>query len=431
MHGIDVESGISHSLHARQSVVDRTVKTVLVGKLRSLRQGQIRMIDGKEEFLFGERNPACPLQSTIVVHSPDFYRAAILGGTVGAAEGYMSGSWDCTDLTALVRIFVRNQEIMDGMESGWAGFAGSVYRLAHFLRRNTRNGGRKNIAAHYDLGDDFFSLFLDETMTYSCGIFERAGSTLTEASVAKYDRICRKLAFRPDDHVLEIGTGWGGFAVHAAAKYGCRVTTTTISHRQYEYAARRIREEGLEDRVELLLSDYRDLSGRFDKLVSIEMIEAVGHQYLDTFFRHCSGRLKTDGMMLLQAITIPDDRYDLHTRSVDFIKRYIFPGSFIPSIAAISGATASATDLRMFHLEDITPHYAKTLREWRDRFLARREEARALGYPESFLRMWEYYLCYCEGSFEERYNANVQIVFTKPQCRREPILPPLSYPARS
>lgn len=431
MHGIDVESGITHSLHARQSVVPRTVKNVLVGKLRNLRQGQIRMIDGKEELLFGERNPACPLKSTIVVHSPDFYRAAILGGTVGAAEGYMSGSWDCTDLTALVRIFVRNQEFMDGMERGWAGFAGSVYRLAHFLRRNTRKGGRKNIAAHYDLGDDFFSLFLDETMTYSCGIFEHTGSTLSEASVAKYDRICRKLDLRPGDHVLEIGTGWGGFAVHAAAKYGCRVTTTTISRRQYEYAARRIREEGLEDRVELLLSDYRDLSGSFDKLVSIEMIEAVGHQYLDTFFRHCSERLKTDGMMLLQAITIPDDRYDLHTRSVDFIKRYIFPGSFIPSIAAISGAAASATDLRMFHLEDITPHYARTLREWRDRFLARREEARALGYPESFLRMWEYYLCYCEGSFEERYNGNVQIVFTKPQCRREPILPPLPYPATS
>jgi cyclopropane-fatty-acyl-phospholipid synthase len=425
MHRIDVESGITHPLQTRKNMVGRTAKNVLIGKLRTLREGQIRMIDGKEEFLLGERNPACSLRSEIVVHSPDFYRAAILGGTVGAAEGYMAGSWNCTDLTALVRILVRNRELMDGMESGWAGFAGSVYRLAHFLRRNTRKGGRKNIAAHYDLGEDFFSLFLDETMTYSCGIFEHAGSTLKEASVAKYDRICRKLALRPDDHVLEIGTGWGGFAVHAAAWYGCRVTTTTISRRQYEYAARRIREKGLTDRVELLLSDYRDLSGTFDKLVSIEMIEAVGHQYLETFFRHCSERLTTDGMMLLQAITIPDDRYDLHTRSVDFIKRYIFPGSFIPSITAMSRATASDTDLRMFHLEDITPHYTRTLREWRVRFLARRDEVRALGYPESFLRMWEYYLCYCEGSFEERYNGNVQIVFTKPRCRREPILPPL------
>ncbi len=431
MHRIDVERRITHSLRARQSVVGRTAKNVLIGKLRALREGQIRIIDGKEEFVLGERNPASSLCSTIVVHSPDFYRAAILGGTVGAAEGYMSGSWDCTDLTALVRTLVRNRELMDGMESGWAGVAGSVYRLAHFLRRNTRTGGRKNIAAHYDLGDDFFSLFLDDTMTYSCGIFEHAGSTLKEASVAKYDRICRKLALRPDDHVLEIGTGWGGFAIHAAGGYGCRVTTTTISRRQYEGAARRIREEGLADRIELLLSDYRDLSGTFDKLVSIEMIEAVGHQYLETFFRQCSERLKPDGMMLLQAITIPDDRYDLHTRSVDFIKRYIFPGSFIPSIAAISGATASATDLRMFHLEDITPHYARTLREWRDRFLARKDEARALGYPDSFLRMWEYYLCYCEGSFEERYNGNVQIVFTKPRCRREPILPPLQHSARS
>jgi cyclopropane-fatty-acyl-phospholipid synthase len=268
-------------------------------------------------------------------------------------------------------------------------------------------------------------LFLDETMTYSCGIFSSPSSSLYDASVEKYDRICRKLLLNPKDHVLEIGGGWGGFALHAAKNYGCRVTMTTISDQQYEFAQQLIRREGMDDRIEILHKDYRDLQGTYDKLVSIEMIEAVGHQYLDTFFRCCSSRLKNDGMMLLQAITIADQEFDRHKQEVDFIKRYIFPGSCIPSINVISSAVTSGTDMRLFHLEYITPHYARTLREWRVRFFSQIAEVRRLGYSKQFIRMWEYYLCYCEAGFEERYIGDVQVLFTKPLSRRPSILPPL------
>jgi len=267
-----------------------------------------------------------------------------------------------------MRILALNQQAFAAMERGLARLTAPFYKFYHFARKNTKGGSRKNILAHYDLGNDFYALFLDETMTYSCGIFEREDSTLKEASEAKYDRICRKLSLTAGDQVLEIGTGWGGFAVHAAGNYGVHVTTTTISDEQHQFAQNRIQEAALEDQITLLKKDYRELNGKFDKLVSIEMIEAVGHQYLKTFFRTCSRLLKDDGMMALQAITIRDQIFDRHKRSVDFIKRYIFPGSCIPSIAAISTAVARATDLRLVHLEDITPHYARTLHEWRRRF---------------------------------------------------------------
>jgi cyclopropane-fatty-acyl-phospholipid synthase len=276
--------------------------------------------------------------------------------------------------------------------------------------------------AHYDLGNDFYTLFLDETMTYSCAIFEQPESSLQEASEAKYDRICRKLQLAAGDRVVEIGTGWGGFAVHAARNYGVHVTTTTISDEQQQFAEQRIKAAGLEDRITLLKKDYRDLSGKFDKLVSIEMIEAVGHQYLPAFFRTCSRLLEDDGMMALQAITIGDQIFDRHKRSVDFIKRYIFPGSCIPSITAISTAIAKATDLRLVHLEDITLHYPRTLREWRRRFFANISRVEALGFSDTFVRMWEYYLCYCEGGFAERYIGDVQILFAKPLCRMDFLL---------
>jgi cyclopropane-fatty-acyl-phospholipid synthase len=294
--------------------------------------------------------------------------------------------------------------------------------LFHFLNKNTRRGSRENILVHYDLGDDFYKLFLDETLTYSCGIFETEDSSLKDASDAKYDRICQKLRLGGGDHVLEIGTGWGGFAIHAARHYDCRVTTTTISDNQHQLAAQRFADAGLTDKITLLKQDYRDLSGRFDKLVSIEMIEAVGHHFLDTFFRVCSERLKPDGIFLLQAITIRDQVFEKHKRSVDFIKRFIFPGSCIPSITAISRSIARATDLKLFHLEDITPHYARTLREWRRRFFDNIDAVRDLGFSEAFIRMWEYYLCYCEGGFAERYIGDVQMLFTKPLSRPAPLL---------
>ena len=330
----------------------------------------------------------------------------------------MEGLWSADDLTVVMRILALNQKAFDEMDKGWARLTTPFYKFYHYVRKNTKAGSRKNILAHYDLGNYFYKLFLDETMTYSCGIFEREESTLKEASETKYDRICQKLQLAAGDRVIEIGTGWGGFAVHATRNYGVHVTTTTISDEQHRYAQKRFEASGLEDRITLLKQDYRDLNGTFDKLVSIEMIEAVGHQYLPTFFQTCSRLLKDDGMMALQAITIGDQIFDRHTRSVDFIKRYIFPGSCLTSITAISTAVAGATDLRLVHLEDITPHYARTLREWRKRFFTHIEQIRAFGFSEPFIRMWEYYFCYCEGGFAERYIGNVQMVFVKPLCRQ-------------
>jgi cyclopropane-fatty-acyl-phospholipid synthase len=352
----------------------------------------------------------------------------VFGGEVGAGEAYSDGFWSCDDLTALIRIMVRNRSLLDALDRGWSHLATLARKLFHLFRRNTKEGSRKNIAAHYDLGNDFFALFLDETMMYSCAIFEREDSTLYEASVAKNDRICRKLQLTARDQLLEIGSGWGGFALYAAGQYGCHVTTTTISQEQFQLAQKRVAAAGLSDRVTILLQDYRDLRGQYDKLVSIEMIEAVGHHYLETFFRGCSNLLKPDGMMLLQGITIADQLYERSLRSVDFIKQYIFPGSFIPSVTAICNALARATDLRVFHLEDQGAHYATTLRHWRERFFANLHQVRALGYPAPFIRMWEYYLCYCEGGFLERVLGDVQMVLTKPLCRRAPIQPLLPRP---
>jgi cyclopropane-fatty-acyl-phospholipid synthase len=311
------------------------------------------------------------------------------------------------------------------MEKGLARLTAPLHMFIHRLRGNTRKGSRLNIAAHYDLGNDFYKLFLDETLTYSCNIFECHDSTLKEASLAKYHRICQKLELSSQDHVVEIGSGWGGFAIYAAQKCGCRITTTTISSAQHDLVKERIDKAGVAHKVELLLEDYRDLKGKYDKLVSIEMIEAVGHQYLDTFFRSCSKLLKEDGMMLLQAITMTDQVFDRHKRNVDFIKRYIFPGSCIPSITAMSRSIARASDLKLFHLEDITPHYARTLRTWRERFFANIDKVRDLGLPETFIRMWDYYLSYCEAGFAERYLGDVQMLLTKPLCRRPPLLAPL------
>jgi cyclopropane-fatty-acyl-phospholipid synthase len=316
---------------------------------------------------------------------------------------------------------VANRDLTEAMDSGLSRTASSVLRLAHFVRRNTVRGSARNIAAHYDLGNEFFELFLDDTLAYSCGIFESETATLEQASRAKFDAALGKLRLKPSDQLLEIGTGWGGLAIHAARHYGCRVTTATISRRQFELARERVQRAGLEDKVTVLLKDYRELRGRFDALISIEMVEAVGHQYLDGYFAICSKLLKPEGAMLLQAITIRDQLYRQALRSVDFIKRHIFPGSFIPSVAVLIDSVARRTDLKLSHLEDLGPHYARTLKIWRQRLLARREEARRLGYSDSFLRMWEYYLCYCEGGFEERQLGDVQMLLTKPNSRRAAI----------
>ena len=402
--------------------IDRAARKILLGMLQRLSRGRISLVDGDQRYSFGSHGDDFPLEAEVIVQHPMFYTDSAFGGSVGSAEAYINGYWTTNDLTALIRILIRNQNVFDQMEKGLARLAAPVNRLLHFLNRNTRRGSRENILVHYDLGNDFYELFLDETLTYSCGIFESEQTSLKEASIAKYDRICRKLQLGRGDHVLEIGTGWGGFAIHAARHYDCRVTTTTISDNQHQLAAERFAAAGLSEKITLLKKDYRDLSGQFDKLVSIEMIEAVGHHYLETFFQVCSRLLKPDGMFLLQAITIRDQVFEKHKRSVDFIKRFIFPGSCIPSITAINSSIARATDLKLVHLEDITPHYARTLRQWRRRFFANIDQVRKLGFSESFIRMWEYYLCYCEGGFTERYIGDVQALFAKPLSRTDPLL---------
>jgi cyclopropane-fatty-acyl-phospholipid synthase len=408
------------------SKVDEWAKRVLISLLKKISFGEIVLTAGEEQHVFGRRSEACDLRASLTVLHPHFYSQVLFGGSVGAGESYMAGHWSSDDLTVLLRIILLNQSVFRRLDRGLSRLKAPLHKAYHFLHKDSRKGSLINIAAHYDLGNDFYALLLDETMTYSCAIFERPQSSLQEASVAKLDRICRKLQLRSEDHVVEIGTGWGGFAIHAARRYGCHVTTTTISKAQYDLALERVRSAGVGDKVHVLFKDYRDLKGRFDKLVSIEMIEAVGHHYLNTFFRCCSDLLTARGTMLLQAITIADHAFERHKKEVDFIKRYIFPGSCIPSVTAMGNAVATATDLRLVHLEDITPHYARTLRTWRERFFGRIEQVRALGYSETFIRMWEFYLCYCEAGFQERYLGDVQMLFAKPLWRGEPLLPSLS-----
>ena len=397
--------------------LDQIARRSVLSLLTQLKHGRMTILEGNHRYLFGQKSDVTSLQAEVSVYHPHFYSRILFGGSIGAAEAYMEGLWSADDLTAVMRILALNRQTAGIMEKGPVRLMAAFYKLYHSARKNTKVGSRKNILAHYDLGNDFYSLFLDNTMTYSCGIFEHEQSTLEDAAVAKYDRICKKLRLHPGDQVVEIGTGWGGFAFHAAQNYGVQVTTTTISDEQHAFAEKRFRKAGLEDRVSLLKKDYRDLRGKFDKLVSIEMIEAVGHHFYKTFFQTCSSLLRDDGLMALQSITIGDQVFDRHKRSVDFIKRYIFPGSCIPSITAISNAVAGSTDLRLVHLEDITPHYARTLSEWRRRFFTNLEKVRELGYSDTFIRMWEYYLCYCEGGFAERYIGDVQMLFAKPSYR--------------
>jgi len=314
-------------------------------------------------------------------------------------------------------VLISNMSVVDGMEGGLARFGAPLRKALHWAAHNSRRGSRRNISAHYDLGNEFFRTFLDPTLMYSAAIFERTGMSLEKASLAKLDRICRRLELKPVDHLLEIGTGWGAMALHAAGHYGCRVTTTTISREQYELARERIDAAGLADRITLLQEDYRDLRGQYDKLVSIEMIEAVGYRYYDAYFRQCGALLKPDGMMLLQAITIADQRYESARNAVDFIQRHIFPGSCIPSVTVITDAVTRVTDMRLVDLLDIGVHYATTLRCWRENLFANLEQVRALGYPEEFIRMWEFYFCYCEGGFIERVIGDAQMLFIKPLAR--------------
>jgi cyclopropane-fatty-acyl-phospholipid synthase len=404
---------------ARQDrVADRWARRAVLDRLRRLHWGKITLLEENQPHVYGGQDADKAPHATITVKHPRLFSSLAFGGSVGAAEAYMRGDWSCDDLPGLIRILVRNASVMFNLEGGLARVTQPMLRLYHWLRRNTRRGSQLNIRAHYDLGNDFYRLFLDETMTYSCGVFENPTSTLAEASLEKYDRLCRKLSLTAEDHVVEVGCGWGGFAIHAATRYGCRITGTTISQQQYDWATKKTRELDLADRVTIVQQDYRDLEGTYDKLVSIEMIEAVGHQYLGQFLQNCSRLLKPDGLMALQAITIADQYYAQHTRSVDFIKRYIFPGSCLVSVTALCRQATRKTDLRAVHLEDISPHYAETLRRWRSAFVDRLDQVRALGFDEPFIRMWEFYLAYCEGAFEEHYIGDVQMLLAKPLHRQ-------------
>ena len=378
-------------------------------RLARLERGRLLVREAGEVLSVGDPS-AEPV--TIRVHDARFHESIALGGAVGAGEAYAAGWWSSDDLTGVVRLMLRNREALDGLEGGAASLTGTLRRLLHVLHANSRRGARRNIRAHYDLGNAFFAQFLDETLTYSCALFERPDASLAEASVAKYDRIARLLDLRPSDHLLEIGSGWGSFAIHAASRYGCRVTTTTISPAQLSLARQRVHESGLDDRITLLGLDYRDLRGSYDKLASIEMIEAIGHEKYETFYRQCARLLVPKGRAVIQAITIPDDRYEAARREVDFIKRYVFPGSNIPSPSVLAAA-ASAADLTPVRADEIGLHYAETLRRWRENLLAHRGPIAALGYDDRFFRLWEFYLCYCEGGFLERAIGAAQLVYAR------------------
>ena len=396
--------------------IDGWARSLVIHLLRHIRYGRICLRDGAFRDSFGEVDEF-NVEAVITVQHPRFYRRVALGGNAALGESFADGDWSCDCLPSLFRILARHAEIIDKSERGFGRIGGFAARIAHALRRNSRRGSRRNISAHYDAGDEFFEHVLDDTMSYSCGIFDSDSSTLYDASVSKLERVCRMLSLQPDDHLLEIGTGWGGLALHAATHYGCRVTTTTISRNQYEYARARVEAAGLQDRITILLRDYRDLSGSFDKLVSIEMIEAVGDRYYDQFFRRCCELVSVDGQMLLQAITIGDNRYAKARRRADFIKQFVFPGSCIPSLSRLSRSIASQTDYRIVHLEDIGPHYARTLREWRENLTASSDAIRSLGYSERFLKLWEYYFAYCEGGFAERFIGDIQMLLVRPRCR--------------
>lgn len=394
-------------------------KTKILEQLKKLDKGQLTLIDNGKQYHFGNTNE---IQATINVQDPRFYGEIAFGGSIGAGEAYMLGYWSADNVTNVIRLMVVNQHVMDNLEGGYQWLSRPIMKCLHWLNSNTTEGSRKNIAAHYDLGNEMFALFLDPTMMYSSAIFNKNTNSLQAASELKLKTICDKLDLKPTDHVIEIGTGWGGFAIYAAKHYGCKVTTTTISQQQFNLAKSRVEAENLHDKVTLLLDDYRHLEGQYDKLVSIEMVEAVGHQFYDTYFAKVSNLLKPDGLALIQAITIADQRYQSAIKSVDFIQRYIFPGSNIPSNTAMLNSITKVSDMRVFDLEDIGPHYATTLRMWRENFFTNISQIRQLGYSEEFIKMWEFYLCYCEGGFAERALGDVHLLLAKPDNRRQTLI---------
>ncbi|HVJ37742.1 MAG TPA: cyclopropane-fatty-acyl-phospholipid synthase family protein [Stenotrophomonas sp.] len=399
----------------RVGALEAFLRRRLLAQLAPLRDGHLRVRDLFGEVVLGEATGK--LHATVTVADPAFYRKVAAQGSVGAGESYIQGEWHCDDLVTLVRLLVRNRDLLDSMEHGPARVGGWLLRGWNRLQRNSREGSRRNIAAHYDLGNAFFALFLSPDLMYSSALFASEAESLESASRRKLERICQQLQLKPGDRVIEIGTGWGGFALHAAQHHGCYVTTTTLSAEQHALASARVQAAGLQDRITVLMQDYRDLQGQFDKLVSIEMIEAVGAEFLETYLATLQRLLKPDGLALLQAITIEDHRYEQARRSVDYIKRYVFPGSFIPSINAILAAKTRASDLQLVAQQDFGHSYALTLRAWRQRFLAQLPAVQAQGFDACFCRLWEFYLAYCEGGFLERSIGVSHLLLARPGYR--------------
>jgi len=408
----NIISAIQNQLRVNPTIFKQIAKRIVLSKLEKMNQGLVQIVDGHEIYQFG--NPeVTSVKAVITVRDVSFYSSLAFGGSVGVGESYVRGDWDCNDLTSLVRVVLMNRNVLDRFDSGASSFSGVFNRLFHWLNKNTINGSRNNIAAHYDIGNDLFKLMLDKRMMYSSAVFPADDSDLDTAATYKLERICQKLNLTDSDELLEIGTGWGGFAIYAARNYGCHVTTTTISQEQYSYASEQIKLEGLQDKITLLLDDYRDLQGQYDKLVSIEMIEAVGLDNMDVYFSQCSNLLKPGGLMCLQSITIEDQRYEQAKKEVDFIQKYIFPGGSLPSITAISNSVTRSTSMVMLDLDDIGLHYANTIRHWRERFFKNEMQVYKLGYSESFVRLWEFYLCYCEGGFTERSISTIHVLMRK------------------
>jgi len=397
------------------SGIDRFLRGRVLARLKAITHGALVIQDADGEYLLGCRGDS--LQASVVICDQRFWRLMASGGSVGAAEAWMAGFWDSPDPVAVVRVLARNRLLLETMETGAARFVNLALGVWHAFNRNSLEGSRRNIAAHYDLGNEFFAAWLDERMMYSSALYLQDDDTLEQAQLNKLDRICHRLQLSPAHHLLEIGSGWGGLAIHAASHFGCRVTTTTISREQYELARKKVRAAGLEERVTVLMQDYRELQGRYDRIVSVEMIEAVGHHYLDTYLARIDALLEPDGLALLQAITIEDHRYRSALKSVDFIKRYVFPGSFIPSVSAVTAAMARSTRLGLIELADFGASYALTLKAWRERFEAAWGEIRQMGFDEAFRRRWIWYLAYCEGGFHERAISDVHLLLAKEQWR--------------
>ncbi len=416
-----VSTNTSDSMVHSQNIVHKIARAIFLKTLSGLRDGSLELVCREGTYHFGDRHQGDrrqngeneELHAVVAVNNERFFLRALLAGDVGVGEAYMDGDWSTPDLVAVVRLAVRNLEQLDGSNRLFTAFRRAADLISHRSNRNTQSGSRRNISYHYDLGNDFYRLFLDRNLAYSCAYYERSDDSLEQAQINKFDRICRKLELNSQDHVLEIGTGWGGFAAYAAETYGCRITTTTISREQHEYAREMFARIPAGGRIELLLEDYRNLKGQYDKIVSIEMFEAVGYEHYDDYFGACNRLLKPQGAMLLQTITILESKFQQYRKQSDWIKKYIFPGAELASVTEIERSLVRATGMKLFNLEDIGMHYSLTLREWRRRFLDRLPEVREQGFDDRFVRMWDYYLAYCEGAFREGYIGDVQLVLTK------------------